>query len=154
MSVANNPVAPNASPSDLEAAGVPKLSRVRHIEFEAPSTIAAATLKKRVYFTEPGRILSISSFRRTAASGVGAAGSTDVDVNLNGATILNATIQHENASGDDDHLAAVLKSTHAAYDGYGIAVAVGDYLDVDVDAIEAGATAPSGLFLDVKVLVG
>lgn len=154
MSVANNPLPPNASPSDLEAAGVHKLSRVRHIEFEAVGTIAAATLKKRVYFTEPGRIVAISSFRRTAASGVGAADSTDVDVNLNGSSILNATIQHENASGNNDHLAAVLKSDHAAYDGYGIVVAPGDYLDVDVDAIEAGGTAPSGLFLDVKVLVG
>lgn len=154
MSVASNPIAPNASPSDLEAAGVHKLSRVRHIEFEAVGTIAAATLKKRVYFTEPGRIMAISSFRRTAASGMGAADSTDVDVNLNGATILNDTIQHENASGNNDHLAAVLKITHAAYDGYGIVVAPGDYLDVDVDAIEAGATAPSGLFIDVKVIVG
>lgn len=154
MSVASNPIAPNASPSDLEAAGVHKLSRVRHLEFEAVGTIAAATLKKRVYFTEPGRIMAISSFRRTAASGMGAADSTDVDVNLNGATILNDTIQHENASGNNDHLAAVLKTTHAAYDGYGIVVAPGDYLDVDVDAIEAGATAPSGLFIDVKVLVG
>lgn len=154
MSAVASPLAPNASPSDLEAAGIPNLTRIRHVEFEAPSTIAAATLKKRVYFTEPGRILAISSFRRTAASGVGAADSTDVDVNLNGATILSATIQHENASGNNDRLAASLKTTHAAYDGYGIAVAVGDYLDVDVDAIEAGATAPSGLFLDVKVLVG
>ena len=154
MSVATNPVAPNASPSDLEAAGVPKLSRVRHLEFEAVGTISAATLKKRVYITEPGRLLSISSFRRTAASGMGAADSTDVDVNLNGSTILSATIQHENTSGNNDHLAAALKTNHAAYDGFGIVVAPGDYLDVDVDAIEAGATGPSGLFLDIKMLVG
>ena len=154
MSVAQSPVAPNASPSDLEAAGVHKLSRVQFIEFEAVGTIATGTLKKRVYITEPGRIVSISSFRRTAASGVGAADSTDVDVNLNGATILADTIQHENASGNNDHLAAALKTTHAAHDGYGIQVAVGDYVDVDVDAIEAGGTAPSGLFLRLKLLVG
>lgn len=154
MSAANTPVAPNASPSELEAAGVHKLARVQFIEFDVLSTIATGTLKKRVYITEPGRIVSISSFRRTAASGMGAADSTDVDVNLNGSTILSDTIQHENASGNNDHLAGALKTNHAAYDGYGIAVAVGDYVDVDVDAIEAGATAPSGLFLRLKLLVG
>lgn len=154
MSVANNPVAPNASPSDLEAAGVHKLSRVQFLEFEAPGTIATGTLKKRIYVTEPGRIMAVSSFRRTAASGAGAADSTDVDVKLNGATILADTIQHEQASGNNDRLAGVLKTNHAAHDGHGIAVAVGDYVDVAVDAIEAGGTAPSGLFLRLKLMVG
>ena len=154
MSAVASPLPPNASPSDSEVAGIPNLVRHESVIFEQASTIATGVMKKRHYFRRPGRIVGITSFRRTAASGMGAADSTDVDVNLNGSTILSATIQHENASGNNDKLVAVLKSNHAASDAYGIQVVVGDYLEVEVDAIEAGATGASGLFLDIDVLVG
>lgn len=154
MSQAVSPVAPDAPLSTLEAAGLPKLWRREVVEFELAGTLSAAVLKKRHYIGKPGRIVGISSFRRTAASGVGAADSTDVDVNLNGTSVLSATIQHENASGNNDRLLGLLDSAHAAHDGYGVVVAPGDYLEVQIDAIEAGGTAPSGLFVQIDLMNG
>ena len=73
---------------------------------------------------------------------------------VNGTSILSATIQHENADGDDDRLQGVLDAALPAHDGHGYVVAAGDYVEVDIAAIEAGANAPEGLFVELDILEG
>jgi hypothetical protein len=155
MSVIAAPVVPNCSPSDYEAGGIRELSRHQQIRIGKVGTLSAAVLEDRFYFPCAGRILGVTSFRRTAGSGAGAGGSTDVDVNLNGTSILAATkMEHENADGNATKVVGNLDTAHAAADDYGIVVAAGDYLEVQIDAIEAGATAPLGLYVQVDFLVG
>lgn len=156
MSEAMSPLAPNASPSDLEAANVPNTSRVQIVAVQVPGTLAAGIVSRH-YFRRPGRISRVESFRRTAGAGDGAGGSTDVDVNLNGTSILAATkMEHENSDGASTHVVGTLDTAHAAYDSANpsIEIAAGDYLEVQVDAIEAGATAPIGLAVQVEYIIG
>ena len=125
------------------------------MQIDAVGTLSAAVVAKRYYFPLPGRITGVSSFRRTAGAGEGAAGSTDVDVNVNGTSILAATkMEHENSDGDDTRVIGTLDTTLDAHDGYGSVVAAGDYVEVQIDAIEAGATAPIGLYVQIDYLVG
>lgn len=155
MAALTAPISPSASPSDADAAGLHNTVRHENVSIDLGGTLAAAVLEKRFYVPRAGRLMGVSSFRRTAGSGAGAGGSTDVDVNLNGSTVLAATkMEHENADGNGTRVVGTLLTSHAAYDGHGIAVVPGDYFEVQIDAIEAGATAPLGLFVQFDFLWG
>lgn len=157
MSAVSAPLPLNASPSDRAAAGSDNAARVQQVDFSKVGTLAAAIIEKRHYFTQAGVLTAVHSFRRTKAAGGGEGGSTDVDVNLNGTSILAATkMEHEFSSGQATRVDGVLDSAHAAYSATlgGIVVAVGDYLEAEIDAIEAGGTAPLGLYVNATVRVG
>lgn len=148
-------LAPHLSPSEQTASDALYYARHTLVEFHLSGALSAAVLQKRVYFPCTGRIMAVRSFRRTAASGDGAAGSTDVDVNLNGTSILAATkMEHEQSGGNNSAVVGVMDTEHAAWDGHGIVVGPTDYLEVQVDAIEAGANAPQGLTVQVTFLAG
>lgn len=156
MSAVASPLPIPCTPSDAEAGGLLDKTRRTVERFSLTGTLTAATFFRH-YFRVPGRIVRVESFRRTAASGVGAGGSTDVDVNLNGTSVLAATkMEHENSDGNGTHVVGTLDTAHAAYDStyLGIEVAIGDYLEVAVDAIEAGATGAVGLDVQVEYVVG
>lgn len=156
MSAVASPLAPNASPSDLEAANALNTARVQIFDTQVPGTLATGIVSRH-YFRRAGRITRVESFRRTAGAGVGAGGSTDVDVNLNGTSILAATkMEHENSDGASTHVVGTLDTTHTAYDSANpsIEIAVGDYLEVQIDAIETGAAAPIGLAVQVEYIIG
>lgn len=107
--------------------------------------------------TARARILGVFAFRGTAASGVGAADSTDVDVNVrplggSNASILSAAaIEFEQSAGNNQSKVATPSESAAGWDGVGVLVQPGAVVSVDVDAIEAGATPPANLLVSIKL---
>ena len=139
------------SPSELAAnPGVLEDARLQPIRFDEPGVLNANDIVGRYYFKRRGVITEADIFRRTK-SGAGVA-STDVDVLLNGATILAAVASLTTAGGDNLRARPTLKSDHPAYDAAlgGIKAEPGDYLEVTIAAEE---DAPKGKGLSADLLV-
>lgn len=145
---------PNASPSQLEAEGALHSMRRRTEHFEKEGSLAISTLVKRYNVRRDGWLEGAAALRRTKAAGGGEGGATTVNVKLNGSTVLAAVMSLAYADGDNLRKIAALKTDHAAYDATHqmIKLAVGDYFDVTIDAIEAGGTAPVGLDVELFLI--
>lgn len=143
------------APSEVDASGIMTQARI-----DACNVVINGNLSTGVRYgavvTSKLRILSVHAFRGTAGAGGGAGGSTDVDVNvkpLGGADasiLAAAALEFEQADGDALSLVATPSPLAAGWDGLGIVVDVGGVISVEVDAIEAGATAPTNLVVSIK----
>ena len=146
-----------ANPSDLAAAGSLEDARIKVVTFEVQApTIAAFGWHKMPC---SGRILRIEGRQKTAASGVGAAASTSLQVRRNRAgtstNLLSASMAFAQADGANNVQAGTLDTAHADHSAaeLGIEVASGDILDINVSAIQDGATPAVGLTVQVTILV-
>ena len=143
------------APSSVDATGSVTQARfdsfVAHINgnLSTSNALLAGVVPSRL------RILGVRAFRSTAGAGVGAGGSTDVDVNVRplggaNASILPANaIEFEQADGNALSKVATPSASAAGWDGVGVLVEAGGVISVEVDAIETGATAPTGLVVTI-----
>jgi hypothetical protein len=147
----------NATPSDLAAAGCLDDARIKVVTFEVQAPTATAFGWHRMPCA--GRIVRIEGRQKTAASGMGAADSTTLQVRRNrGGTstnLLDAVMTFAQADGANNVQLGVLDPDHADYSAAhkAIEVASGDILDLNVTAIQAGATPAVGLTVQVTILV-
>lgn len=136
----------NVSPSDAAANGAYEAARRGEQQVHIAGDLTTGTKLPRIMFHGPVRITRVRFFRGTAG---GTGGSTDVDLNKNGTSILSAAVEIEQSGGDNQTVDASLDTAHDDYDGEGVVVDAGEYLNVAIDAIETG-DAPANLtcFID------
>jgi len=143
----------NATPSDMAAAGSLDDARLRTIEFD----VLAPTADVFGFWKAPcsGRVLRIEGRLKVAASGAGAADSLTCNVRKAGVTIQSAVMTFAQADGDDNDEVAGLKTDHADYDAAekGIKFSSGEVFDLNIAAIQAGATPATKLTVQVTILV-
>lgn len=144
----------NLPPSSFDAEEANVNARFGQLNVVVNGDISATTLRAGI-ISSRARILKVFAFRATAGAGVGAGGSTDVDVNVeplggSDASILAAAIEFEQSDGDGLSLIATPSTAAAGWDGVGVLVEPGAVVSVVVDAIEAGATPPTGLVVSIQ----
>lgn len=137
----------NATPSALAAADITGLSRRETINFDQ-AVVAVGYLGRR-YVNTPGRLTVATGYRRTAGD---TAGSTTVEIKVNGTSILDAPMTFAQADGDDQKVYAVLDTDHAEHDGAGIKLKAGDYIEAQVTAAETAN--PAGLSVQIELING
>jgi hypothetical protein len=142
------------APSSVDATGSVTQARFDNFSVNIDGNLSTGARLAGVV-TSRLRVLGVRAFRGTAGAGDGAGGSTDVDVNVrplggSNASILPANaIEFEQADGDALSKVATPSASAVGWDGVGVLVEAGGVISVDVDAIEAGATAPTGLSVTI-----
>ena len=145
----------NLAPSDFDAGAANIQARLGQFNVNIDGNLStglrlAGCVPSRI------RILKVVAYRATAGAGIGAGGSTDVDINVRplggaNASIMPANaIEFEQADGANLTIVRTPNEALAAWDGTGIVVEPGAVVSVEVDAIEAGATAPTGLSVSIQ----
>ena len=142
---------PNSSPSEVANQDLIQAARTQEIILRGDRGVAAAALTTGVrdgyVATRPCRIIACKGLRQIA----GAANSTDVDINVNGVSILVATkMEFEQSAGANAVVDGVLDATLPDNDGFGHVLASGDRVELEIDAVETAA--PSGLSVTLKIL--
>lgn len=138
------------SPSVFDDSGIQKQARYGQIPLVVNGAISAVTLDAGM-LPYRCRIVGVRIYRAVAGSGVGAGGSTDIQVSVQpfgsdtAGNILSASVEFEQSAGDDLWLDGVLNTALDNWDGEGLFYNFGAIVRVVIAAIEAGATPPSGL---------
>jgi hypothetical protein len=143
----------NGTPSDLAAQGTLDDARIKTFDI----AVQAPTVATFGFWKAPcsGRVLRIEGRLKVAASGDGAGGNLTCNVRKGGATIQSAVMTFAQADGDNNDEVAGLKTDHADYEAAEKAIKFnsGDVFDLNVAAIQAGATPATGLIVQVTILV-
>lgn len=142
---------PAASPSDLAQAGTLNVARRQIVPFYVQTT-AVGTFARH-YITAPCRVAGVIGFRRTAGD---TNGTTTMSINAKigteaAATILDAPMSFAQADGDDLKVTGVI-SGHADFDGHGIPMSAGDYIELEVTAVET--SVGQALSAQVELILG
>ena len=141
----------HASPSDADNLDLINKARKEQLSIQVEGAFGVAVQEPRRYIREPGRIMGVSLFRRTAGD-TGA--TTTVDVLKNGSSILKAKVDFDQGDGGNLQADGVLDTTHGDFDGDGITVDAGDYLEIETTAEENAAGSAKGLSAEFDFLRG
>lgn len=150
-----NPMPRSAPPSSHDAVGFQNVTSIQVLNFEITGDLTVTTTLPKFL---PGRVrvVGVLGYRDTAGAGAGADGETTVQVysKADGAAavaLLDETMDFAEDDGDALRAVGSLNADDARWDDGGILVAAGETIHVGITAIEAGATAPTGLSVGVLV---
>ncbi|MCA9626874.1 MAG: hypothetical protein KC766_04390 [Myxococcales bacterium] len=150
-----DPMPRGAPPASHDAIGFQNRATQQVINFQVAGDLSISTTLPK-FIPHRMRVIGVLGYRATAGAGAGAGGTTTVQVysKTDGAAavaLLDATMDFAQASGDTLRAVGSLNAADARWFDGGILVEAGDTLHVGITAIEAGATAPTGLTVGVLV---